>query len=42
LQALVRFEPGGYASIFSFSLIDLGVWLDEAYRVPANEDGNVP
>jgi len=23
-------------------LIDLGVWLDEAYRVPADEDGDVP
>jgi endogenous inhibitor of DNA gyrase (YacG/DUF329 family) len=24
-------------------LVDLGVWLDEAaYRVPANEDGDVP
>ena len=24
------------------ALIDLGVWLDEADRVPADEDGNVP
>jgi endogenous inhibitor of DNA gyrase (YacG/DUF329 family) len=23
-------------------LIDLGVWFDEAHRVPADEDGNVP
>jgi uncharacterized protein len=23
-------------------LIDLGAWLDEGYRVPADEDGDVP
>jgi endogenous inhibitor of DNA gyrase (YacG/DUF329 family) len=23
-------------------LVDLGVWLDEAYRVPADEDSDVP
>jgi endogenous inhibitor of DNA gyrase (YacG/DUF329 family) len=23
-------------------LIDLGVWLDEGYRVPTDEDGDVP
>ena len=23
-------------------LIDLGVWLDEGYRVAADEDGDVP
>jgi endogenous inhibitor of DNA gyrase (YacG/DUF329 family) len=23
-------------------LIDLGTWLDEGYRVPADEDGDVP
>jgi endogenous inhibitor of DNA gyrase (YacG/DUF329 family) len=23
-------------------LVDLGVWLDEGYRIPADERGNVP
>jgi endogenous inhibitor of DNA gyrase (YacG/DUF329 family) len=23
-------------------LVDLGVWLDEGYRIPADESGNVP
>jgi uncharacterized protein len=23
-------------------LVDLGVWLDEGYRVPADEPGDVP
>ena len=23
-------------------LVDLGVWLDEAYRVPVDEDGHLP
>jgi uncharacterized protein len=23
-------------------LVDLGVWLDEAYAVPADKDGDVP
>jgi endogenous inhibitor of DNA gyrase (YacG/DUF329 family) len=23
-------------------LVDLGVWLDEGYRVPADESGDVP
>jgi hypothetical protein len=23
-------------------LVDLGVWLDEGYRVPEDEDGDVP
>jgi endogenous inhibitor of DNA gyrase (YacG/DUF329 family) len=23
-------------------LVDPGVWLDEAYRLPADEDGDVP
>ena len=26
----------------TFRLVDLGVWRDEAYRVPADENGNVP
>jgi uncharacterized protein len=29
-------------SSLTFRLDDLGAWLDDAYRVPADEDGDVP
>jgi endogenous inhibitor of DNA gyrase (YacG/DUF329 family) len=44
LGAAASWQGNSHWSFCSFTcrLDHLGVWLDEAYRVLADEDGNVP
>jgi endogenous inhibitor of DNA gyrase (YacG/DUF329 family) len=42
--AAAPWRPNPYRPFCSLTcrLVDLGVWLDEGYRIPADERGNVP
>jgi endogenous inhibitor of DNA gyrase (YacG/DUF329 family) len=43
-RAATPWQGNAYRPFCSLTcrLIDLGAWLDEGYRVPADEDGDVP
>jgi endogenous inhibitor of DNA gyrase (YacG/DUF329 family) len=43
-EAAALWRPNPYRPSCSLTcrLVDLGVWLDEGYRIPADERGNVP